>query len=189
MTQDTFSEFVAECIAALPRDMKTVLRVVDEPDIGDEDRAKTAGLLLYILSGANALPGLKGVMAYVDDAFLLRLVMQQVRSAAPEALESHIEAAPELFDDLDGHIDIIRAELGAGLFALLEKSASTLSGVTYRGHTAKGCAASEDESTWLYDAVHEELTEKLDLDEDEVVRESKTIRDIIERMQLRTPGA
>ena len=58
----------------LPQDCKAVLRLAEDPDLDDDSRVLACGALLHVLSGANAIPGVKGTLAFADDVIVLRLI-------------------------------------------------------------------------------------------------------------------
>lgn len=169
---------------SLPQDMKAMLRIVEDPELDDEHRTLVAGALLHVLSGQNAIPGMRGLLAYVDDVIVLRLVLEQLARDAPDVIERHRAESPELLEPLAEQMEAVRAYLGE-LLAVLEKACEGLPKLTHQGHSAEQCARDDDAGTWLYDAVHEALVQELDFDEDEVARAVKGIDQIVRPLQQR----
>ena len=99
---------------SLPQDMKAILRIVEDPDLADEHRTLAAGALLHVLSGQNAIPGMRGMLAYVDDVIVLRLVLERLEKAAPEVMAQHREDSPELMEPLERQMQAVRAYLAPG---------------------------------------------------------------------------
>lgn len=159
---------------SLPQDMKAVLRIVEDPNLDDEERTLAAGALLHVLSAHNAIPGQRGILAYVDDVIVLRLVLERLLRSAPEVMAQHREDSPELMEPLEEQMAVVREYLG-DLLGVLEKAVEGLPKLNHQGHSAPDCARDEDASTWLYDAVHEALVDELDFDEDEVARELRQV--------------
>jgi len=177
-------DVLEEAILSLPQDMKAILRIVEDPDLADEQRTLAAGGLMHVLSGGNAIPGMRGTLAYVDDAIVLRLVLDRLAQQAPEVMAQQREDSPELFEPLDDHLHVIRAYLGE-LISVLEKTCDGLPKITHEGISAKDCATDPDASTWLYDAVHEAIVAELEFDEDEVHRALRKIDQIRAPLEMR----
>jgi uncharacterized membrane protein YkvA (DUF1232 family) len=76
--RDGFMNAMIEGVLALPYDLKALLRLVEDPDLDDESRVEAAGGLLHVLSGSNAIPGVRGLLAYVDDVLVLRLLVERI---------------------------------------------------------------------------------------------------------------
>src|SRR5690606_13745860 len=112
MSSARFEEFVRDAILSLPQDMKAVLRIVEDPDIDDAGRVAAAGALMHVLSASNAIPGMRGILAYVDDVLVLRLVLERLSKSSPEAMARHREESPELLSELDQQLAVTRAYLG-----------------------------------------------------------------------------
>lgn len=184
MAQEEFEEAMREAIMSLPQDMKAVLRIVEDPDLDDESRTLAAGALLHVLSAQNAIPGQRGIIAYVDDVIVLRLMLERLEERAPEVMASHREDSPELMEPLEEQMTAVREYLG-GLLQVLDKAVDGLPKLNHQGHSATDCARDEDASTWLYDAVHEALVDELDFDEDEVARELKGVDKIRRPLEQR----
>ncbi|MGB0678950.1 MAG: hypothetical protein ACPGUV_04755 [Polyangiales bacterium] len=162
--------------------MKTTLRVVEDPDIDDAGRAAAAGALLHVLSCANAIPGLRGLLAYFDDVLVLRWVLADLLQRCPEAMASHQAQSPELFGTLLQDVAESRSILGAAS-PLVDRAVASLANLTHKGHNAARCIADEEASTWLYDEVHEALVESLEFEDDEVARAVKGLPALLESLQ------
>jgi len=184
MSRDQFASFVQDAILSLPQDMKTILRIVEDPDIDDRCRVAAAGALLHVLSGANAIPGLRGVLAYADDAIVLRLVLEQILKDANESMDGHRADTPDLFGTLDEHLALVRSYLGAGA-ERLEHAAKHVSQLSHQGHSAQSCVTEPEGGTWLYDTVQEALVDELEFDEDEVHRACKGVEQIVTQLKQR----
>lgn len=172
-----------EAILSLPQDMKAVLRIVEDPDLDDPHRVMAAGALLHVLSAHNAIPGLTGMVAYVDDVIVLRLMLERLQQGAAEVIAQHEKDSPELFGPLPAQLAVVREHLGA-LVGPLEKAVAGLPTLSHQGYAARDCVRDEG-ATWLYDAVHAALVDELDFDEDRVARELKRVNDIVEPLRMR----
>ena len=184
MSAERFEEWVREAILSLPRDLKAVLRIVEDPDLSDEGRIAAAGALLHVLSSSNAIPGMRGLLAYVDDVIVLRLVLERLNQSDPEAMATHRKDSPELLEPLDEQLASARDYLG-DLMQVLDKAADGVKKLQHHGKNAVQCVRDPDDGNWLYDAVHEAIVEQLVFDEDEVAREIKRIEEIRPPLQAR----
>lgn len=184
MSRDQFVDMVSESILSLPQDLKAILRVVEDPEVDDESRVQAAGALLHVLSGANAIPGMRGILAHVGDVLLLRLVLEETEKRSPDAIARHREESPELFSPLNDQMKTARDYLGE-LIEVLITASKGLSKLNHQGHTPEKCVHDTESSNWLYDAVHEAIVEQLEFDEDEVAREAKGVDKILPHLKSR----
>lgn len=184
MSRERFVEWVSDAIVSLPQDMKAVLRIVEDPDVDDDSRVAVAGAILHVLSATNAIPGARGILAYIDDALVLRLVLERAQKASPDAMARHREESPELFATHEAGLASARAYLGE-LMDVLERAADGVPKLTHMGHAAKECVHDTEGSNWLYDAVQEAIVEQLEFDEDEVARETKQVDTILPHLKSR----
>jgi uncharacterized membrane protein YkvA (DUF1232 family) len=184
MAQALFEEVIKDAILSLPQDLKAFLRIVEDPDLEDSHRTLAAGALLHLLSGHNAIPGMRGLIAYVDDVIVLRLVLEKLEREAPEVIARHRADSPDLLEPLAQQMEAVRAYLG-DLLGVLEKACESLPKLTHEGHSAQACAHDDEGSTWLYDAVHAALVNQFDFDEDDVARALKGVDQIKRALQQR----
>lgn len=175
---------MCEAILSLPQDLKTVLRVLEDPDLEDEHRVLIAGALLHVLSSSNAIPGMRGTLAYVDDVIVLRLALERLQNEAPELMGQQADDSPELFEPLGEQLNAIRAYLGE-LLVVLDRAVDGLPKLSHQGRSAKQCAEDPDTGAWLYDAVQEAIISGLEFDEDEVVRALRGIEQIKRPLEQR----
>lgn len=171
-------------ILSLPQDLKVVLRIAEDPEIDDEGRIAAAGALLHVLSSSNAIPGMRGILAFVDDVLVLRLVLERVEKTNPDVMARHRTDSPEEFARFDEQMKLSREYLG-DLIVVLDKAAESVGKLKFEGYSATQCGADEEAMTWLYDAVHEAIVERLEFDEDEVARETKRVDQILPHLKNR----
>lgn len=182
MSRERFREFIRDAVLTLPQYVKGVLRMAEDPDIPDDGRVLAAGAILHWLSGSNTIPGVPGgVLSYVDDALMLRLVHARLAERAPDAIARHRDDAPELFANVDEEIALVREALGAGM-KVLERSLERVGKLKHRGRTAAQCVSSEDGATELYDEVQSTLVD-FDLQEEEVARALKGLDALVEGLR------
>lgn len=170
---DRFSEALRDGMLSLPQDCKAVLRLAEDPDLDDASRVLACGALLHLLSGTNAIPGAKGVLAYADDVIVLRLAVDRIAKASPDVARAHREDDPEVFEAMAEQLEGIREYLG-DLMVVLDRAVDQLPKLQFEGHDPAGCAHDEESITWLYDSVHEAIVERLELAEETVNRAVKT---------------
>lgn len=183
MSRAKFVELTQSGILSLGQDLKSMLRIADDPEIDDESRVAAAGALLHFLSAANAIPGLRGKLGFVDDVLVIRLVLELIKKRSPEALAAHEADEPGLLEPLDEFLSATRAYLG-NLVQVLERAAAAVPKLQHEGHTALECARDTEASTWLYGEIQSALVD-LDFDEDEVARAMKNIDEIVPQLKLR----
>jgi uncharacterized membrane protein YkvA (DUF1232 family) len=177
MTSVRFPEALREAMLTLPQDCKAVLRLAEDPDLDDDSRVLACGALLHVLSGANAIPGVKGTLAFADDVIVLRLTVAKIEKASPDIVKAHREDDPEVYDAMDAQLASVREALGE-LMSVLDRAVDGLPKLQFEGHSAVECARDEEGTTWLYDSVHEAIVERLELKEDEVARAVKSSNDL-----------
>jgi uncharacterized membrane protein YkvA (DUF1232 family) len=184
MVQDGFAEAMRGAILSLPQDLKAMLRVMEDPELDDGSRVTACGALLHVLSGSNAIPGVKGTLALVDDVLVLRLALERIAKTSPDVVKSHREVEPEIFESWDVQLEAARAYLG-DRFGVLDRAVDGLAKQTFQGHSARECAKDEEAATWLYDSVHEAIVEQFEIAPDEVARAVKNAHEIKARLAQR----
>lgn len=183
MSSARANELIRDAILSLPQDLKAMLRVAEDVDMPDEGRVAAAGALLHWLSATNGIPGVRGVLGYVDDVIILRLVLEQLRKIAPDAIAKQADAAGPLITELDAWLAEVRPYLGAAA-QVLERAIGDTGRLKHKGHTPEECVRSEEAGTWLYGEILAELV-AVDLTEDEVTREVRGLEAIIKPLRDR----
>lgn len=157
-------------VSSIPADLKALFAVLDDPELADDLRGLAASAIFYNLNPSNLLPhNAGGVLGFADDVLAIRCALDEVRTRSPERARKHAEAAPESWEGLEGEIAVLSALLG-DLWAPFCEAWRTIGAQEWRGHRAQHCVSDADESTWLYEAVEEEMSNR-DIDEQAVVRE------------------
>jgi hypothetical protein len=171
-------------ILSLPQDLKGMLRVVEDPDLDDASRVLACGALLHVLSGSNAIPGVRGTLALVDDVLVLRMTLERIAKTSPDVVDHHRQDLPEVFDAWIEQLRAARDYLGDRL-GVLERAIDQLPNQRFEGRSARECAKEQDSTTWLYDSVHEAIVEQFEIAEDEVARAMKNAPEILQRLSQR----
>jgi len=178
MSRERFVELMTPALIRFSQDLKSFLRIVEDPEIDDESRVAAAGGLLHVIFSTGAVPRVRGVLRYLIDVLLMRLVLNEVRERSPDGFEKHLLKSPEMLEPLSDELDAMRAYLGDRV-TVLEKVAKKFPSLSQQGHQAADCVDDAESSTWLYDAVHEALIDQIDFDEEDVMRELKQVDRIL----------
>ncbi|MGB5365352.1 MAG: hypothetical protein WBM75_17655 [Polyangiales bacterium] len=178
MSRERFVELMTPTLIRFSQDLKSVLRIVEDPEVDDESRIAAAGSLLHVIFSRGAIPGVRGVLRHLGDVLLIRLVLSDVRERSPDAFDKHAQVSPEMFDSLSDELDAMQAYLGDRV-RVLEQIAKKLPTLNQQGHEAAHCVEDSESSTWLYDAVQEALIDEIDFDEEDVIRELKQVDQIL----------
>jgi hypothetical protein len=178
MSRERFVELMTPALTRFSQDLKSVLRIVEDPDVDDESRVAGAGSLMHVFSSSGAIPGVRGVLRHLGDVLVIRIVLEGVRARSPEAFEKHRTASPEMLEPLSDELDAMREYLGDRV-SVLDKAVEKFPTLSHQGHQAAACVEDPESATWLYDAVHEALIDEIDIDDDDVVRELKQVDRIL----------
>lgn len=184
MSRERFIELMTPALTRFSQDLKSVLRIVEDPEIDDESRVAAAGGLIHVISSSGAIPGVRGVLRHLGDVLVLRIMLDEVRKRSPEAFEKHRSASPEMLDPLEDELEAMRAYLGDRVTAL-EAAVEKLPTLNYQGHQASTCVEDTESATWLYEAVHEALIDEIDFDDEDVIRELKQVDQILDPLTAR----
>jgi len=184
MPRERFIELMTPALSRFSQDLRSILRIVEDPEVDDESRIAAAGALLHVISSSGVIPGVRGVLRHLGDVLLLRLVLNEVRARSPEAFQKHLDESPEMLAPLSDELESMRAYLGNRV-GVLEKVVEKFPALSHQGHQASACIGDTESSTWLYDAVHEALIDEIDFDEDDVVRELKQVDRILAPLSSR----
>ena len=178
MSRERFIELMTPALTRFSQDLKSVLRIVEDPDVDDESRVAAAGSLMHVISSSGAIPGVRGVLRHLGDVLVIRIVLDGVRERSPNAFEKHKAEAPEMLGPLAEELDAMREYLGDRA-TVLEKTVEKLATLNHQGHQPAACVEDTESATWLYDAVHEALIDDIDFDEEDVERELKQVDRIL----------
>lgn len=184
MARQHFVEFVSDAILALPQDLKSMLRILDDQEIDEEARVTLAGAILHVLSASNSIPGVRGILQNVGDILLLRLVLERIAKKSPEGFKRHVQDSPEFLEPLEVELGIARAFLGDRI-KVLEKVADSVTKQTFEGKTARECITDTESGNWIHGAVIEAITEQFDFEESDVDRELKKVDRILPALESR----
>lgn len=177
MGPEKFTEVVRAALTSLPQDMKGLMRVVEDSDVDDASRLDAAGALLHLLSGHNAIPGLRGTPGYIDDIIVMLIVIERAHARSPDAMKKHQDDDSPLFGSWKESCAAMRGYLG-DLVKVMEKAADAGNSMSLQGHSALQCVQVVESSDWLYESVIAEIV-RLDFPESEVARAAKSVDQIL----------
>jgi len=178
MSRERFIELMTPALTRFGQDLKSVLRIVEDPEVDDASRIAAAGGLMHVLSASGAIPGVRGVLQNLGDVLILRLVLDGVRQRSPAAFEKHRATFPDMLGPLSDELEAMRDYLGDRV-SVFEALVEKLPILSHQGHQASACIEDTEAATWLYDAVHEALIDEIDFDDEEVARELKQVDRIL----------
>ena len=156
-------------VLSIGADLKALFAIVDDGDLADDLRALAAGAIFYNLNPANLIPAKEGALGLADDAIAIRCALAEVKKREPVHAKKYADAAPDTWEGLDREIELF-SELLGDLWSPLHEAWRKVGMSEWRGKKAADCVANADESSWLYAAVEEALSNR-DVGDAEVVRE------------------
>ena len=183
MSRERFHASIQQALLTLPQLLKLLLRMAEDPDLPDGCRVLAAGAVIHWLSASNTIRGLKGVLGYVDDILVMRLVLENIDSLAPEQMARYRSNTPDLLSVLDEELALTREYLGKNI-SVMERAAGSLGKLRFKGRTAEQCLQDEEAANWLYDEVQSALID-LDLEEGAIARAVKGLDEAIELLKQR----
>ncbi len=188
MAREAFTNLLHDIILSLSSDLRSMMRLMEDGDLDDESRIAAAGSVLHLLSAQNAIPGMRGMLAYVDDALVMRLVVERAQERSPEVVSRHA-AQGGLCETYATDLATARDFLG-NMMSVLDRAAEQAKTLKHEGHTARQCAIEADSSTWLYESMVEVMVD-FDFDEDEVTRAARGVGvdQIVQQLKLRVGKA
>jgi uncharacterized membrane protein YkvA (DUF1232 family) len=167
----------------MPQTLKAMLRIVEDSEVPDQGRALVAGALVHWLSCTKTIPGVTGILGYVDDVLLIGLVLGRLETLAPEVTSRHLADLPEPLGSPTKTIELVRDYLGP-VNKVFDKAVAELSKLKHKGRTVDQYIKDEQASNRLYQDVQSALVE-LDIEESEVIPALKGLDAIFEPLRKR----
>ena len=178
MTRERFIDLMTPALIRFGQDLKSVRRIVEDPEFDDASRGAAAGALMHVMSSTGAIPGVRGVLRHLGDVLVMRLVLRDTRERSPETFQKLVEHAPEMLEPLSDELEAMQAYLGDRV-SVLEKTVEKFATLNHQGHQAEACVEDPESATWLYDAVHAALIDEIEFDDEDVVRALKQVDRIL----------
>jgi uncharacterized membrane protein YkvA (DUF1232 family) len=183
MSRDSFVQLVREALLTMPQTLKAILRIVEDSEVPDQGRALAAGALVHWLSRTKTIPGVSGVLAYVDDVLLIGIVLERLESLAPEVIARYLSDLPEPLVSPTKAVEVMRDHLGPVL-TVLDKAAAEVIKLKHKGRTIDQYIGDEQAGNRLYQDVQSALIE-LDIEESELIPALKGLDAIFEPLKRR----
>jgi uncharacterized membrane protein YkvA (DUF1232 family) len=127
--ESKFVELVRSWLVSLPHDLKIAFDAMDDENLPRPARELATGVVMYIVGPKDSAER-NEVVAYTDDALLLRLALQKALDTGEDE-QAFRERFPELFEGLDENLKLCKSFLG-DLMTWLEAKVGTLKTVTYK---------------------------------------------------------
>lgn len=128
-----FVELFKTWLVSLPHDLKIAYEAMDDENLPRVARETAAGAIMYVVSPNDFVTDRnEAVASFADDAILLRLALRKVVADGGEDGGAFKDRFPEIFEGLDGDLEICRGVMG-DLMTWLEGKVANLRGQTYKG--------------------------------------------------------
>ena len=128
--ESKFVELVRSWLVSLPHDLKIAFDAMDDENLPRPARELATGVAMYIVSPKDSADK-NEVVAYADDAVLLRLALQKALGKSEDE-QAFRERFPELFEGLDENLKLCKSVLG-DLMSWLEQKVGALKSTSYKG--------------------------------------------------------
>jgi uncharacterized membrane protein YkvA (DUF1232 family) len=130
--ESKFVELVRNWLVSLPHDLKIAFEAMDDENLPRPVREVAAGVVAYVISPNDSISDRSdNVVSFADDAFLLRLALQNALGAGED--ETAFRGRfPELFESLDENLTLCKSVMG-DLMTWLEGKVGHLAKLDYKG--------------------------------------------------------
>jgi uncharacterized membrane protein YkvA (DUF1232 family) len=152
--EKNFFEWIQEWIISLPIDLKVLLEISGDSQVGIPARSLAVGTLAYVVYFADLIPDKIPVLGLIDDVIVIRLSLEVIRGLEPERMKYYEGKYPTTFARFAEAIEVLKSALGLiydALMALVEK----LKNRRFKGHTAEEAARSEEVREEMFDEAME----------------------------------
>ena len=152
--EKNFFDWIQEWILSLPIDLKVLLEISGDSEIGIPARSLAVGTLAYVVYLADLIPDKIPVLGLIDDVIVIRLSLEVIRGLEPDRMKYYEEKYPATFARFAEAIEVLKSALGLiydALMALVEK----LKNRRFRGHTAEEAVQSEEVREEMFDEAME----------------------------------
>lgn len=184
--ESKFVELVRRWLVSLPQDLKIAVDAMDDENLPRPVREVAAGVVAYVVSPNDVVSDRHDVVvSYTDDVVLLRLALQ--KSLGPgEDEQSFRDRFPELFTDLEDHLELCKSLMGNELIGWLEAKIPTLASAEYKGKKITKYLDDEEAREQLFE---DSLVFRTDYPVDEKtitdkLKKASTIIDALKRRQV-----
>ena len=182
MSESAFIEFLSRRIPLLPQDLKLLADVMDDGEFDEDLRVLAASAILYAIVPNDVAAGPKSILAYADDAVMVRVALGLVAARAPVRAAHYREKNAETMDALEADLATAHAFLGDDIFAYFGARLRALAREEYKGKHPYDFVRDERESGWLYEELQAALVD-MEFDDDEVARASRKASTLLPRLR------
>lgn len=146
-----FVELFKSWLVSLPHDLKIAFEAMDDENLPRSSREIAVGAIMYVVSPNDFVSDRnEAVASFADDALLLRLALRAVVAKSGEDGDAFAGRFPELFEGLEGDLEICRKVMGE-LMGWLEGKVEALNKQTYKGKKIKTCLEDDEAREELYE--------------------------------------
>ena len=146
--ESKFVELMRSWLVSLPHDLKIAFDAMDDENLPRPARELATGVVMYIV-GPKDSADRNEVVAYADDALLLRLALTKALGKGEDE-QAFRDRFPELFEGLDENLKLCKSILG-DLMIWLESKVSTLKSGSYKGKKLATYLDDEEARETLFD--------------------------------------
>jgi uncharacterized membrane protein YkvA (DUF1232 family) len=146
-----FVELFKSWLVSLPHDLKIAFEAMDDENLPRSSREIAVGAIMYVVSPNDFVSDRnEAVASFADDALLLRLALRAIVVKSAEDGTAFRDRFPELFDGLDGDVDLCKSVMG-DLVGWLEAKVENLRNQSYKGKKVKAYLDDDEAREELYE--------------------------------------
>lgn len=177
-----FLERARQLLVTLPYDMKVLFEAMSDEDLPMHARQLAASGVIYCLAPSDPIPDTMGLVGFVDDLVVVRVVLAKMLTIAGEDMADYPERFRDQFEGLDGDIELFRSFFGDTMLWVdwrLEK----ISAVKYKGKGIDEYLTDDESGQRLYEDGLEFTTEyEIDDDAAAKLQTSKSVLDAFRKV-------
>lgn len=149
-----FFEWIQEWILSLPTDLKVLLEISGDSEMGMPARSLAVGALAYVVYFAGLIPDKIPVLGLIDDVIVIRLSLEVIRELEPERMKYYEEKYPATFARFAEAIEVLKSALGL-IYDALRTLVEKLKTRRFKGCTTEEAAQSEEVREEMFDEAME----------------------------------
>jgi len=162
MTETTLEQrFVGrmrELLVSLPYDLKVLFEAMTDEDLPLDARRKAVGAVIYCLSPSDPIPDSLGLVGFVDDVVVVRLVLAKMLEIGGDGVADYPERFPEQFERLSDDVALLREFFGDAI-SWVDRRLTMLDQAKHKGKTVATYVEDDGAGQRLYEEGLEFTTE------------------------------
>lgn len=162
--EQRFVARVRHLLTTLPYDLKVLFEAMSDEDLPREVRELAAGAVIYCLSPSDPIPDSMGLVGFVDDLVIVRLVMAKMLELGGDAIEDYPKRFEEHFSALESDVELLRSYFGEAL-QWVEQRLEKLPHAKHKGKKVSVYVEDDEAGQRLYEDGLEFTTE-YEIDDD-----------------------